>query len=177
MTRLLSGRQVALALDRLSKAVISQLPPDPRIAVVGMRTRGQTLAERLVKRLRAERPELRIDQGILDITFYRDDLARQRGAPVVRATEIDFNLDNAWVLLVDDVLMTGRSVRAALDALTDLGRPRVVRLAVLIDRGDRELPIAPDFVGQHCRARAGQTIQVKLKENDGEDGVYIVTGP
>jgi pyrimidine operon attenuation protein/uracil phosphoribosyltransferase len=177
MTRLLSGRQVALALDRLSKAVISQLPPDPRIAVVGLRTRGQTLAERLVKRLRAERPELRIDQGILDITFYRDDLARQRGAPVVRATEIDFNLDNAWVLLVDDVLMTGRSVRAALDALTDLGRPRVVRLAVLIDRGDRELPIAPDFVGQHCRARAGQTIQVKLKENDGEDGVYIVTGP
>jgi pyrimidine operon attenuation protein/uracil phosphoribosyltransferase len=142
-----------------------------------MRTRGQTLAERLVKRLRAERPELRIDQGILDITFYRDDLARQRGAPVVRATEIDFNLDNAWVLLVDDVLMTGRSVRAALDALTDLGRPRVVRLAVLIDRGDRELPIAADFVGQHLRARIAQRIQVKLKENDGEDGVYILTGP
>ena len=177
MTRLLSGRQVALALDRLSKAVISQLPPDPRIAVVGMRTRGQTLAERLVKRLRAERPELRIDQGILDITFYRDDLARQRGAPVVRATEIDFNLDNAWVLLVDDVLMTGRSVRAALDALTDLGRPRVVRLAVLIDRGDRELPIVADFVGRLLHAKSTDRIQVKLKENDGEDGVFILPGP
>ena len=177
MTRLLSGRQVGLALNRLSKAVVSQLPPDPRIAVVGLRTRGHTLAERLVKRLRAERPELRIDQGVLDITFYRDDLARQRGAPVVRATEIDFNLDNAWVLLVDDVLQTGRSVRAALDALTDLGRPRVVRLAVLIDRGDRELPIAADFVGQHLRARSAQRIQVKLKENDGEDGVFIVTSP
>ncbi len=177
MTRLLSGRQVALALARLSKAVISQLPPDPRIAVVGMRTRGQTLAERLVKRLRAERPELRIDRGVLDITFYRDDLARQRGAPVVRATEIDFNLDDAWVLLVDDVLMTGRSVRAALDALTDFGRPRVVRLAVLIDRGGRELPIAADFVGQHLRARSAQRIQVKLKENDGEDGVFILTEP
>ncbi len=128
MKRLLSGRQVALALDRLCKAVISQLPPDPRIAIIGMRTRGLTLAERLVKRLRAERPELRVDQGVLDITFYRDDLARQRGAPVVRATEIDFDLDDAWVLLVDDVLQTGRSVRAALDALMDLGRPRVVRL-------------------------------------------------
>ncbi|MCJ7542950.1 MAG: bifunctional pyr operon transcriptional regulator/uracil phosphoribosyltransferase PyrR [Phycisphaerae bacterium] len=177
MTRLLSGRQVALALNRLCKAVISQLPPDPRIAVVGMRTRGQTLAERLVERLRAERPELRIDQGVLDITFYRDDLARQRGAPVVRATEIDFDLDDAWVLLVDDVLQTGRSVRAALDALTDLGRPRVVRLAVLIDRGDREVPIAADFVGQRLRAHRAQRIQVKLKENDGEDGAFIVSGP
>ena len=96
---------------------------------------------------------------------------------MVRATEIDFNLDDTWVLLVDDVLQTGRSVRAALDALTDLGRPRVVRLAVLIDRGDRELPIAADFVGQHLRARSAQRIQVKLKENDGEDGVFILSTP
>jgi pyrimidine operon attenuation protein/uracil phosphoribosyltransferase len=174
MKRLLSGRQVVLALDRLCKATLSQLPPDPRIAVIGMRTRGHTLAERLVKRLRAERPELRIDRGVLDITFYRDDLARQRGAPVVRATEIDFDLDDAWVLLVDDVLQTGRSVRAALDALMDLGRPRVVRLAVLVDRGDRELPITADFVGQHLRAKNTDRIQVKLKENDGEDGVFII---
>ena len=177
MTRLLSSRQVAMALARLSKAVISKLPPDARIAVVGIRTRGQTLADRLVKRLRARRPELRIDRGVLDITFYRDDLARHRGAPVVRATEIDFDLDGVWTLLVDDVLQTGRSIRAALDALADLGRPRVVRLAVLIDRGDRELPIVADFVGRLLHAKSTDRIQVKLKENDGEDGVFILPGP
>jgi pyrimidine operon attenuation protein/uracil phosphoribosyltransferase len=174
MKRLLSGRQVATALDHLCKATISQLPPDPRIAVIGMRTRGQILAERLIRRLRAEKPQLRIDRGVLDITFYRDDLARQRGAPVVRATEIDFDLDDAWVLLVDDVLQTGRSIRAALDALMDLGRPRVVRLAVLVDRGDRELPIVADFIGKRLKAKNTDRIQVKLKETDGEDGVFII---
>ncbi len=174
MKRLLSGRGVQLALDRLSKAVLSHLPPDDRIAVIGMRTRGQTLAERLIKRLRAQKPALRIDRGVLDITFYRDDLAMRRGAPVVRATEIDFDLDGAWVLLVDDVMQTGRSIRAALDAIMDFGRPRVIRLAVLVDRGGRELPIAPDFVGRSLRAHSSERIQVKLKENDGEEGVFIV---
>jgi len=173
MKRLLSGRQVELALDRLSKAVLSHLPSDHRIAVIGMRTRGETLADRLVKRLRARRPDLRIDRGVLDITFYRDDLAMRRGAPVVRATEIDFDLDGVWVLLVDDVLQTGRSVRAAMDAIADFGRPKVVRLAVLVDRGGRELPIAADFIGRSLHAKAGQRIQVKLRENDAEEGVFI----
>jgi pyrimidine operon attenuation protein/uracil phosphoribosyltransferase len=112
--------------------------------------------------------------GVLDITFYRDDLSRLRGAPMVRATEIDFDLDDAWVLLVDDVLQTGRSVRAALDALHDFGRPKAIRLAVLIDRGGRDLPIAADFIGQKLTAPADSRIQVKLKENDGEEGVYII---
>jgi len=174
MKKLLSGRGVQLALDRLFKAVLSHLPPENRIAVIGMRTRGQTLAERLICRLRAQRPELRIDHGVLDITFYRDDLAMRRGAPVVRATEIDFDVDGAWVLLVDDVLQTGRSVRAALDAIADFGRPRIVRLAVLIDRGGRELPIAADFIGRSLRVTSGARVQVKLKENDGEEGVFIV---
>ena len=176
MNKLLTAQEVKRALDRLELAVLKELPEDSPIAVVGIRTRGQTLADRIAHRIQAARGGLKVYRGVLDITFYRDDLARQRGAPVVRATEIDFNLDNAWVLLVDDVLQTGRSIRAALDALHDFGRPKCIRLAVLIDRGGRELPIAADFVGQHCRARTGQRIQVKLKENDGEDGVYIVTG-
>jgi len=117
---------------------------------------------------------LSVDHGVLDITFYRDDLSRLRGAPLVRATEIDFDLDDAWVLLIDDVLQTGRSIRAALDALHDFGRPKAIRLAVLIDRGGRELPIAADFVGHRLLAEPDQRVQVKLKENDGEEGVYIV---
>jgi len=173
MKRQLSAQEVQRAIDRLYKVVKAQLPDDPRIAVIGIRTRGQTLARRLVERLRKDYPALKVDHGALDITFYRDDLSRHRGAPLVRATEIDFDLDDTWTLLVDDVLMSGRSVRAALDALADFGRPRVVRLAVLIDRGGRELPIAADFVGAKIHAPAGSRIQLKLRENDGEEGVFI----
>ncbi|KKK93698.1 hypothetical protein LCGC14_2690290, partial [marine sediment metagenome] len=123
--------------------------------------------------LAVEQPDAHVDFGILDITFYRDDLSRRRGVPLVRATEIDFDLDDTWALLIDDVLQTGRSIRAALDALHDFGRPKVVRLAVLIDRGGRELPIAADYVGKSLRAPAGQRVQVKLKENDAQEGAYV----
>ena len=174
MKRILTAKQVGLALQRLYKAVLSQLPDAQRIAVVGIRTRGETLARRLVQFLRTEKPDLQIQYGILDVTFYRDDLSRRRGAPLVRATEIDFDLDDCWLLLVDDVLQTGRSVRAALDALLDFGRPRVIRLAVLVDRGGRELPIAADFIGQRVLAEEGYRVQLRLKENDGEEGVFIL---
>ncbi|MFB3894105.1 MAG: bifunctional pyr operon transcriptional regulator/uracil phosphoribosyltransferase PyrR [Phycisphaerae bacterium] len=172
--KLLSAEQVSAALERLYGAVLSQLPDAPRIGVVGIRTRGESLAWRIVERLRRDRKGLTVDFGVLDITFYRDDLSRRRGAPLVRATEIDFDLDDLWLLLVDDVLQTGRSIRAALDAVHDFGRPRAVRLAVLIDRGGRELPIAADFVGKRVHVSPGDTIQVKLKESDGEEGVFIV---
>lgn len=174
MKKLLSAAQVEIALQRLEKAVLEQLPTDARVAVIGIRTRGETLAARIVQFLHASRAGLAVDHGVLDITFYRDDLSRRRGAPMVRATEIDFDLDDTWVLLVDDVLQTGRSIRAALDALHDFGRPRFIRLAVLIDRGGRELPIAADFVGKNITVPAGQRVQVKLKENDGEEGVYQI---
>jgi pyrimidine operon attenuation protein/uracil phosphoribosyltransferase len=175
MKKLLAAEQVKEALDRLYGSVVKNLPKESPIAVIGIRTRGETLAGRIVKRLGREKPDLRVDHGVLDITFYRDDLSRRRGAPLVRATEIEFDLDDAWVLLVDDVLQTGRSARAALDALADFGRPKVVRLAVLIDRGGHEVPIAADFVGRKVKARAGQRIQVRLKEIDGEEGVFIVS--
>jgi pyrimidine operon attenuation protein/uracil phosphoribosyltransferase len=173
--RLLDDRQVARALDRLCRAIRKELPPEGRIAVIGLRTRGETLAARIVDRLRRALPTLAVDRGVLDITFYRDDLARRRGVPLVRATQIDFDLNDAWVLLVDDVLQTGRSVRAALGAIHDFGRPRVVRLAVLIDRGGRELPISADFVGQALHVPPGRRVQLKLKENDGEEGVWIIS--
>ena len=171
---LLGEKQVAAALEGLCRSILPELPADGRIAVIGMRTRGETLAARLVERLTKARPGLQVDRGVLDITFYRDDLSRRRGAPLVRATEIDFDLNDAWVLLVDDVLQTGRSIRAAMDAIHDFGRPRVVRLAVLIDRGGRELPISADFVGKKLRAGPGQRVQLRLEEDDDEEGVWII---
>lgn len=174
MKRLLSAQQVERALDRLYKAVAEALPNEERIAVVGIRTRGETLARRILERMHSDNPKRHIDFGVLDITFYRDDLSRRRGAPLVRATEIDFDIDDTWLLLVDDVLQTGRSIRAALDALHDFGRARNIRLAVLIDRGGRELPIAADFVGAKVKAAANSRVQLRLKENDGEEGVFII---
>jgi pyrimidine operon attenuation protein/uracil phosphoribosyltransferase len=114
---------------------------------------------------------------VLDITFYRDDLSLRKGMPLVRATEIDFELDGKVVLLVDDVLQSGRSIRAALDAIADFGRPQAVRLAVLIDRGGRELPIAADFVGACVKVPPDARVQVHVKELDGDDGAFLVKPP
>lgn len=173
MPRKLTSKQLNSALDRLYALIVAELPKEGRIAVVGIRTRGETLGRRIVQRL-AEGEGIEAEYGVLDITFYRDDLSRRRGVPLVRATEIDFDLDGVWLLLVDDVLHTGRSVRAALDAIHDFGRPDVVRLAVLIDRGGHEVPISADFVGRKVTAPAGSRVQVKLKENDGQEGLFII---
>ncbi len=174
MKTILSDQQVKRAVDKLCKAILADLPSNGPIAIVGIRTRGETLAQRIIPIIAEQRPDLKIDHGVLDITFYRDDLSRRRGTPMVRATEIDFDLDDAWVLLVDDVIHTGRSIRAALDALHDFGRARIIRLAVLIDRGDRELPIAPDIVARTVKAEPNQRVQVRLKESDGTEGVFII---
>lgn len=173
MKRILTAEQIEKALEKLYKSVTADMPKKDRIAVIGIRTRGETIARRIVERLAKEHPHLHVDFGILDITFYRDDLSRRRGVPLVRATEIDFDLDDAWALLVDDVLQTGRSIRAALDAVHDFGRPKCVRLAVLLDRGGREVPICADYVGKKIAAPDGQRIQIKLRENDGQEGAYV----
>jgi pyrimidine operon attenuation protein/uracil phosphoribosyltransferase len=174
MKPLLTAEQIDAAIAEWQARVAANLPDDQRIAIVGIRTRGETLARRMVEHLATHRPDLAVEFGILDITFYRDDLSLRRGAPLVRATEIDFDLDDCWVLLVDDVLQTGRSIRAALDALHDFGRPRVVRLAVLIDRGGRELPIQADYVGRSLDIAPHERISVRLRENDGEEGATLV---
>ena len=146
-------------------------------ALVGVRSRGDVLAQRIADRLGPDRFEGRI--GTLDITLYRDDLSEIGHQPVVRTTEIDFPIDGLNVVLIDDVLMTGRSIRAALESLMDLGRPRRVWLGVLVDRGGRELPISPDFVSldlTHGSADAlahGAKVQVLVKPTDAEDAVVV----
>jgi pyrimidine operon attenuation protein/uracil phosphoribosyltransferase len=173
MKTLLSAPQVGRAIDRLYQAVADHLPSDQPVAIIGIRTRGEVLARRLVERLQTQTGKT-FDYGVLDITFYRDDLSLRKGVPLVRATEITFDLDDKVVLLIDDVLATGRSVRAALDALVDFGRPKCIRLAVLIDRGGRELPIAADYVGAAVKAANTDSVKVKLQECDGADGVFLV---
>ena len=176
MKTLLNAKQVQSALERLYQAAVGDLPAHDPVAIVGIRTRGQTLAERILQRLQTEFPDRTFLQGVLDITLYRDDLTGRGGAHVVEPTEIGFDLNDAYILLIDDVLATGRSVRAALDALHDFGRPRVVRLGVLVDRGGRQMPIAADFVGKRFRVPASSRVHVQLKETDGQEGVFITQG-
>ena len=143
------------------------------LAIVGIRARGDALAKRLRDAIRANEG-VEVPLGALDITLYRDDLTRVGYAPVVRETAIDFTVDDRVVVLVDDVLFTGRTVRAAMDALVDYGRPRAIRLAVLVDRGHRELPIRADFVGKNVPTSLGVDVRVRLVESDGRDEVEVV---
>jgi pyrimidine operon attenuation protein/uracil phosphoribosyltransferase len=172
MTLLLNRLEVRETLEKMARVIAGAAPHNVPVAVVGIRRRGETLARRLLPLL--EHAGLKsAHYGVLDITLYRDDLTTIGPHAVVRGTEIDFDLTGTWLLLVDDVLQTGRSVRAALDALTDFGRPQAIRLAVLIDRGGRELPIQPDFVGLHTDTEPHHDVRVKLAEVDGVDEVEL----
>ncbi len=172
MTELLNQQEVRQTLEHLARVIAGAAPKDVPVAIVGIRTRGETLARRLVPLL--EKAGLAPAHfGVLDITLYRDDLTTIGPHAVVHGTEIDFDITDTWLVLVDDVLYTGRSVRAALDALIDLGRPKAIRLAVLIDRGRRELPIQPDFVGVRTDTEAHHIVLVKLEEVDGVDEVVL----
>lgn len=167
----LDATQMDQALRRMAREAADRVPSAEPLVILGIRTRGLPLAERLGALLaEAGRP---VPVGALDITLYRDDLTEKAGAPIVRPTEIPFSLKEKTVLLVDDVLYTGRTIRAALDALLDHGRPRKVLLAALVDRGGRELPIQGDFVGAALAVGEGQRVSVRLKEIDGEDGVHL----
>ncbi|MBI3323354.1 MAG: bifunctional pyr operon transcriptional regulator/uracil phosphoribosyltransferase PyrR, partial [Candidatus Omnitrophica bacterium] len=139
---------------------------------VGIRSRGEFLARRLAQLL-GEMAGVSVPVGALDITLYRDDFGTASAAPVVRATEIPFDVTGRRVVVVDDVLYTGRTVRAAMDALVDLGRPESVELVALVDRGHRELPIRPDYVGKNLPTSKGQLVHVRLAESDGVDEVVI----
>ena len=165
---------VGRMLGHLADVVAGQFDSQMPFNVVGIRTRGETLAERLAKLLR-DRGFSQIGRGVLDITLYRDDLMRHSiGAqPVVGQTNITFSIDDKRILLVDDVLYTGRTTRAALDALTDFGRPKSIQLVVLVDRGHRELPIKADYVGKNVPTSRQQSVQVKLRELDGVDEVVL----
>jgi pyrimidine operon attenuation protein/uracil phosphoribosyltransferase len=168
----LDATQMDEALRRMAGEIAARVPEEEPFVILGIRSRGLPLAERIGAALASEAGRVG-PVGALDITLYRDDLTEKAGAPIVRPTEIPFSLKDKAVVLVDDVLYTGRTIRAALDALLDHGRPRRVLLAVLVDRGGRELPIQGDFVGTALLVGEGQRVSVKVKELDGEDGVYL----
>ena len=171
--RVLDAASIDRSLTRIAHEILERNKGLRTIALVGVQTRGVPLARRLAARLGAiEGVAPRV--GVLDINLYRDDLSRIAEHPVLKRTEIPFDLDDAVVILVDDVLFTGRTVRAALDALMDLGRPRQIQLAVLVDRGHRELPVRADFVGKNLPTAETERVDVRLTETDGEDEVVIV---
>jgi pyrimidine operon attenuation protein / uracil phosphoribosyltransferase len=160
------------ALNRIAHEILERAGGTEGLALVGIRTRGVTLAHRIAERLQAIEAT-GVPVGALDITLYRDDLGLKAEAPILRGTDIPFPVASRTVVLVDDVLYTGRTIRAALDAIIDLGRPRMIQLAVLIDRGHRELPIRPDYVGKNLPTSRREIVRVELREHDGQDRVVI----
>ena len=169
---ILSAAAMSHALARIASQIVERNGGVDEVALVGIRSRGVPLAERIAQKL--EKTEGRaVPVGALDITLHRDDLLASGLQPVVRSTEIPFEVEAKVIVLVDDVLFTGRTVRSALDALVALGRPRKIQLAALLDRGGRELPIAADFVGRAVDVGAGEEVRVQLKEIDGQDRVTV----
>ncbi len=173
--RVMDANAIHRALSRIAHEILERNKGVDGLALVGIRTQGVPLARRLAERVRkieGEAPKT----GILDINLYRDDVALSGGHPVLRKTEIPFDVEGEIVVLVDDVLFTGRTIRAAMDALADLGRPRQIQLAVLVDRGHRELPIRPDYVGKNVPTAHDEAIEVRLTERSDADEVLLVRG-
>jgi pyrimidine operon attenuation protein/uracil phosphoribosyltransferase len=170
--RIFDADDLRRALVRMAHEIVEGHGGTDDLVLVGLRTRGHPLAERLAN-LIEEHENVRLPVGSLDITFYRDDLTRLAHAPIVKRSDLGPEVTDRTVVLVDDVLYTGRTIRAALDALTDHGRPRAVRLAVVVDRGHRELPIRPDFVGKNIPTSSDEIVHVRLLETDGTDEVVI----
>ena len=178
MPQVMDADRMSRALTRIAHEILERNRGLDEIALVGIRTRGVPLARRLARSL-TEINGADVPTGALDITLYRDDLMRHPVGPqpVVRRTEIPFSIDDRKILLVDDVLYTGRTIRSALDALIDFGRPRAIQLVVLIDRGHRELPIKADYVGKNLPTSSRQSVQVRLLEIDAADEVVIEGEP
>ncbi|MBL7190716.1 bifunctional pyr operon transcriptional regulator/uracil phosphoribosyltransferase PyrR [bacterium] len=170
---LMNAEDFARTIHRLAHELVERNRGVKNLGIVGIRTRGAFIAQRLRSNI-LEIEGVEVPLGILDATLYRDDFRRKLKQPVVRVTDIPFDIDEMNLIVVDDVLFTGRTVRAALDELMDFGRPAQIQLAIFIDRGHRELPIAPDFVGRHVPTSIGEEVQVRMKEYDGEDKVLLV---
>ncbi len=169
---IMDSEAIRRALVRIAHEIIEKNKGVEDVVIVGIRTRGVPLAQRIAAEINAiENCEMTV--GMLDITLYRDDLSTLGYNPVVHGTDINFDLSGKHVVLVDDVLYTGRTIRAALDAVIDMGRPKTIQLAVLVDRGHKELPIRADYVGKNVPTSQKETIEVVLNEIDGTDEVYI----
>src|SRR3989338_1258933 len=170
--KILTAEEIERALKRIAHEILENNKDMDELALVGIRTRGAHLAERLKNYIK-EIANKELPLGILDITLYRDDLTAIAAQPVVHKTEIGFDINDKKIILVDDVLFTGRTIRCALDALIDYGRPKVIQLAALIDRGHRELPIRADYVGKNVPTSLEEIVQVRLKEQDSVDEVVL----
>ena len=168
----MSSKDIQRALARISHEIIEKNKGIDNVVLIGIQRRGVPLAKSIAKNL-LEFEGIQVDTGILDITFYRDDLSILSEHPIVNGTYIDFDINAKNIILVDDVLYTGRTVRAAIDALIDLGRPAMIQLAVLVDRGHRELPIRPDYIGKNVPTSRNEIIEVHVDEIDGDSLVYI----
>jgi pyrimidine operon attenuation protein/uracil phosphoribosyltransferase len=170
--QIMTADEIRRATVRISHEIVEKQAGTAGLALVGIQRRGVPLAHRIADAI-AEHEGVVLPVGALDITFYRDDLSLVAQQPLVKGTDLPFDLNGATIVLVDDVLYTGRTIRAAMDALVDFGRPQAIRLAVLIDRGHRELPIRADHVGKNVPTSREEIVRVHLTETDGEDGVDI----
>lgn len=160
-------------VTRLAHEILEKNKGSQNLVLIGMRTRGEFIATRIHQKIK-EIDNSNPDLGILDVTLYRDDFRTRLKQPQVSVTDITFDVNEKDIILIDDVLYTGRTVRAALDALMDLGRPNTIQLCVLVDRGHREMPIKADFVGKNIPTSINEEVKVKLQEIDGEDAVYLI---
>ncbi|MDP3729982.1 MAG: bifunctional pyr operon transcriptional regulator/uracil phosphoribosyltransferase PyrR [Candidatus Omnitrophota bacterium] len=171
-SKILDKETIEKSLKRMAHEIVENAVDMKDTVLIGIKNRGAYIAERIADNIRdiaGSRPEV----GALDITLYRDDLTQVSEQPVVHATEITFDIENKRIVLVDDVLFTGRTIRCALDALIDFGRPKLIQLAVLVDRGHRELPIRADYVGKNIPTNADEVVEVRLSESDGKDEVVL----
>ena len=172
----MDSKDIGRKLIRISHEIIENHADIDNIVILGIRNRGVPIANR-IKECISNVTNIDIPNGSLDITFHRDDYRERLLIPEIRGTDIPFSLEDKIVILIDDVLFSGRTIRAALDEINSFGRPSIVRLAVLIDRGHRELPIRADFVGKNIPTNSGEHVQVYLKETDKEEGVFIIREP
>ncbi len=170
--KIMDADAVSRALKRISHEIVERNPDFENLCVIGIRRRGVPIAEKICDNI-CSIEGVRLPLGVLDITLYRDDLSEISVDPVLNETALPFSVEGKKVILVDDVLYTGRTVRAAIDALFSLGRPSSIQLAILVDRGHRELPIRGDYVGKNIPTSREERVSVKLEEIDGECGVYI----
>jgi pyrimidine operon attenuation protein/uracil phosphoribosyltransferase len=171
-TRILDKEDIDRALQRIAHEIVEKIKSTEEIVIIGIKNRGAYLGARLAVNIE-KISGAKVPVGALDITLYRDDLTEASSQPVVHATEIDFDIESKKIVLVDDVLYTGRTIRCALDALIDFGRPSQIQLAVLVDRGHRELPIRADYVGKNVPTSLKEIIEVKLTETEGKDEVML----
>jgi pyrimidine operon attenuation protein / uracil phosphoribosyltransferase len=177
MSIVMDADRIGRTLTRIAHEIVERNKGVEDLALVGVRTRGVPIAKRLARAIKEITGD-EVPTGALDITLYRDDLMRHAVGPqpVVRRTEVPYSIDDRKILLVDDVLFTGRTTRAALDALIDFGRPKAIQLVVLVDRGHRELPIKADYVGKNIPTALADVVHVRLQETDGHDEVVLETG-